>query len=435
MISFGIGVGSGVSTSALNPVAFDPAPGTQLADTPIVVTDLSQLTDTLVFSVPPISGAFVAGLNGATEGGFGADGGHIQSITVDGETYAFNPTANTVTPSGSGTPSFTYNGTTHTLTIDTDTSHVGGELAIVMTTGAFTFQPTSGFTGTSVGYTLVDNDGDTASNILTFTQAGVADHAPIVRDDHVITNILGSGAAIVIPSSALLYNDTDVDGNPIAVTATNGASSGGVSPANGNPITTVTFTDNAGSLNGGSFTYTGSTSSPSASDTGIVTVDRSQDATTLTGTDFGEIFLGRNGANNTINANGGNDVLIGGTGNDTLNGGAGADLMTGGGGSDTFVFKAITDSQPGTGHFDTITDFTPGTDHLDLTALAGATSVQQALALNTVGANSISWFADSAHNQTIVYVNTTGTPNHVDMEIHLTGSNINLSGADILHHA
>ncbi len=37
-------------------------------------------------------------------------------------------------------------------------------------------------------------------------------------------------------------------------------------------------------------------------------------------------------------------------------------------------------------------------------------------------------------NQTIVYVNTTDTANHVDMEIHLTGSNINLTGSDILHH-
>ena len=53
---------------------------------------------------------------------------------------------------------------------------------------------------------------------------------------------------------------------------------------------------------------------------------------------------------------------------------------------------------------------------------------------NTVDAHSISWFVDNAQNQTIVYVNTTDTANHVDMEIHLTGTNINLSGSDILHH-
>ena len=102
-----------------------------------------------------------------------------------------------------------------------------------MTTGAFTFQPTAGFTSESIGYTLIDNDGDTASKTLTFTASGPADHPPIVRDDHVITNISGSGAAINIPSSALLYNDTDADGNAITVTATSGVLSGTVSPPAG----------------------------------------------------------------------------------------------------------------------------------------------------------------------------------------------------------
>ena len=41
-----------------------------------------------------------------------------------------------------------------------------------MTTGAFTFQPTSGFTSEPVSYVLADSDGDTASNTVTFS-AGV----------------------------------------------------------------------------------------------------------------------------------------------------------------------------------------------------------------------------------------------------------------------
>ncbi len=118
----------------------------------------------------------------------------------------------------------------------------------------------------------------------------------------------------------------------------------------------------------------------------------------------------------------------------TLTASSGATL-TGGSGNDTFVFKAVTDSQPGTGHFDTITDFTHSSDHIDLTAIAGATNVQGAVAAaNTVAANGISWFVDNAHNETVLYVNTTAAANHVDMEIHLTGTNINLTGADILHH-
>jgi hypothetical protein len=104
------------------------------------------------------------------------------------------------------------------------------------------------------------------------------------------------------------------------------------------------------------------------------------------------------------------------------------------GGDDKFVFDFITDS-PGAGNFDTINNFTHNSDLIDLTAIDGATAVQGLVnTASTVDAHSISWFVDSASNQTIVYVNTTDTANHVDMEIHLTGTNINLSGSDILPH-
>ena len=301
----------------------------------------------------------------------------MRSITVDGVTYTFNPAANGgaggITTSGS----FTYDGTTKTLTVDTDTNVVGGELAMVMTTGAFTFQPPTGFSSKSVDFVLVDRDGDTASSTIYFSAAGGPDHPPIVRDDHVITNISGgSGTNIVIPDYALLYNDSDTDGQTIAITGaiTNVLGATSVTHASGN----VTFTDN--NTNGGSFTYTGSTTSPVASDTGNVTVDRSQTGTTLTGTGFGEILIGRDGTNNTINANEGNDVLIGGTGNDSLNGGAGADMMTGGGGVDTFIINSA--QSPGTvggsgdagtiSGYDVITDFATATDILNLQGTAAA---------------------------------------------------------------
>jgi hypothetical protein len=118
-----------------------------------------------------------------------------------------------------------------------------------------------------------------------------------------------------------------------------------------------------------------------------------------------------------------------------IDAGNGGNTLTGTAGSDTFLFKAIIDSQPGAGNFDTITNFAHNSDHIDLTGVAGANTVQGLVdAASTVAAHSISWFVDNASNQTIVYVNTTDTANHVDMEIHLTGTNINLSGSDILHH-
>ena len=328
-----------------------------------------------------------------------------------------------ITTSGGG--SFTYDGTTKTLTVDTDTSVGGGELAMVMTTGAFTFQPPANFSGESVGFVLVDRDGDTANSTIHFSAAGGPDHPPIVRDDHVITNIAGgSGTNIVIPDYALLYNDSDADGQTIAITGaiTKVLGANSVTHASGN----VTFTDN--NTNGGSFTYTGSTTSPAASDTGDVTIDRGQTGTTLTGTGFGEILIGRDGTNNTINANEGNDVLIGGTGNDTLNGGAGADILTGGGGNDTFKYLSVNNSHGG--QADTITDFSSGNDKIDLTAFSTTAFTTfktgtLASATGLVAAHTIAWFFDSANNQTIVYANpTAGALNGGSsslLEIHLTG--------------
>jgi hypothetical protein len=250
-----------------------------------------------VFTIPPVTGSVLNGAGAAAFNSFGADGGFVQSITVDGVTYTFNPATNGgaggITTSGGG--SFVYDGSTKTLTVDTDTNVVGGELAMVMTTGAFTFQPPTGFSSESVGFVLVDRDGDTASNMLHFSAAGGPDHPPTVRADHVITNISGgSGTNIVAPDYAQLYNDSDEDGQTIAITGaiTNVRGANSVAHASGN----VTFTDN--NTNGGSLTYTSSTTSPTASDTGDVTIDRSQTGATLIGTGFGEILIARDGTNN-----------------------------------------------------------------------------------------------------------------------------------------
>jgi T1SS-143 domain-containing protein len=167
IVSFALGISDAPDPENLDPIAFDPAPGdTALADTPIIVTDLDQLADTLVSTTSSASGSLLSG----------ADGGYVKSITVDGVTYTFDPTANGGAGSITSSGSFTYNTTTKTLTVETDAG--GSELAVVMTTGAFTFQPTTGFTSESVGFTLTDGDGDTASSTLQLTgntlPAGIA---------------------------------------------------------------------------------------------------------------------------------------------------------------------------------------------------------------------------------------------------------------------
>ena len=180
IVSFGLGIPDVVArrTSIRSPSIRRRA--RQLADTPIIVTDLSQLANALVFTISPVIGSVLTGAGGATSNSFGADGGFVRSITIDGVTYTFNPAANGgaggITTSGGG--SFTYDGTTKTLTVDTDTNVVGGELAMVMTTGAFTFQPPTDFSSKSVGFVLVDRDGDTASSTIHFSAAGFSHILP-----------------------------------------------------------------------------------------------------------------------------------------------------------------------------------------------------------------------------------------------------------------
>jgi Peptidase M10 serralysin C terminal len=72
---------------------------------------------------------------------------------------------------------------------------------------------------------------------------------------------------------------------------------------------------------------------------------------------------------------------------DTLIGGSnGNNTITGGVDHDSFVFKAITDSQPGVDHFDTITDFTHNSDHIDFAAINGLNSTVQAVTFHSLAA-------------------------------------------------
>jgi Ca2+-binding RTX toxin-like protein len=324
--SFALGMGTGAVPSALDPLAFN-GPTSTNADS-IVVTDLSQLTATLIGTINSTNGNLLT--DGVQPGHFGADGGYVKSITVDGTVYTYDSSLNTITAAGTDHGSF--DPATHKETVILAS---GAIFMIDLDDGSFAYTAPSnmpgGFTDV-IPFTLTDNDGDTASNTLTIATTQ-ADHPPAVRDDHVITNIAGgNGTSIVIPDFALLFNDSDLDGQTIAVTGiSNISSANSANHLAGNVI----FVDN--STDGGSFTYTGSTTSPAANDTGDVSVNRSQTGNTLNGTGVDDILIGRDGSNNVLIANGGNDVLLGGNGTDTLNGGAGNDLLAGNGGGDTLT--------------------------------------------------------------------------------------------------
>ena len=320
--AYAIGMGTGVSSGNLAPVAYDGAAGDQID--PIVVTDLNDLIPTLVATVAasPISGNVASDAGN----GFGADGGHLKSITVDGVTYAYNPAGDGSISVSGGSSHGTFNTASNELTV---TINAGGSIRMNMDTGAYTYVPPGSLSGrvsATVGFTLVDGDGDTASSTLTVT-VDPATGPLVIRDDIVISNMSSGG--IVIPQWALLANDTNpATAAALALAAVSAAVSGTVSAADGN----VTFVDTGN--RDGSFVYT--TSNGATSDTATVTVDRTADEGTsgnLTGSHLGEVLVD-NDDSHTLKGNAGNDVLIGNGGSDTLNGGEGNDILAGGAGND-----------------------------------------------------------------------------------------------------
>ncbi|WP_052960536.1 Ig-like domain-containing protein, partial [Pseudomonas fluorescens] len=212
--NYAIGLGSGVSNANLDPLAYDGISHTNT--NAVVVTDLNQLNSVLSGTVvgAPVTGSLLG------EGGsFGADGGFIKSIVVDGTTYTYDPKAlsgqGSLTPSG-GTNHGTFDTVNNTVSIATNN---GGTLVINLDTGDYNYtsQKTTAVVITeNIGFTVSDNDGDLASSMLTVKV--IPNAPPVAADDHVITNDLSSN--IVVPGELLLANDTDPNGDTLNATPT-----------------------------------------------------------------------------------------------------------------------------------------------------------------------------------------------------------------------
>ncbi len=158
--SFALGMGTGVTTSNLAPIAYDGLNTVQID--PIVVTDLSQLDDVLLDTVivpSTITGNLISGSVPAT---FGADGPavlKVVSIAHDANGDGIDEIYDT---SSAG-----YNTSTTTLTLSTQ---AGGTLAVNFSTGDYTYTGPASVTllaSDVFTYKVMDADGDTASATLT----------------------------------------------------------------------------------------------------------------------------------------------------------------------------------------------------------------------------------------------------------------------------
>jgi hypothetical protein len=323
--AYALGMGSGSTEAALHPIAYDGTTNTNTTGT--VVTDLNNLSSVLVSTAQasPLLG------NLTTGGSFGADGGFVRTLTVDGKTFTYDKTSNTVASSGSGTTSGVYSSGILTLGLPS-----GGSLAVNVGTGAYSFTPPSVVStaiAATILFTLMDLDGDSSAQAALNIAISASQAPMVVRDDLVLTNVNAQTGAdeINIPTWALLANDTGPSHNLLSTIAANGALDGTVTH-NGSSIT---FTEiGNSSTNGGSFNYTASLDHATALDTAAVSVVRDAGDSTLDGTFRDEILLGRDGSADTLSGGDGNDILIGLGGNDTLNGGEGNDILAGGAGND-----------------------------------------------------------------------------------------------------
>ncbi|AZN37284.1 retention module-containing protein [Iodobacter ciconiae] len=157
--SLALGLGSGVAATHLNPVAYNGTSTGSEANA-IIVTDLAQLPpilrDTIVV---PNSGDLTGGVISGASSGFGADGGRMNDITVDGVKYTFNVATNSIVTTALASK-FTFDAVTHQLKVNTA---LGGQFAIDMDDGKYAYTPPiTKVSGSSenIGFTLIDNDGD-----------------------------------------------------------------------------------------------------------------------------------------------------------------------------------------------------------------------------------------------------------------------------------
>ena len=127
------------------------------------------------------------------------------------------PSANNGSGGIASSASFSYDPTTKTLTVDTDTNAVGGEFAMVMTTWRL-YLPAAGKLQLRDHRldVLVDNDGDTASSTLHFSVADTQPPAGIAGEP---INLALSDA---VASEATAINVT-VSGLPSGWTLNEGA--------------------------------------------------------------------------------------------------------------------------------------------------------------------------------------------------------------------
>lgn len=182
--SYAIGMGLNLaSVTALNPIAYDGQAHQDLDGA--IVQQFSDLDGALASTVTALAAGQLlsGGLLGANNG-VGADGGYVQSITVENVVYTYNPASASVSSSATGAVQF--NAATKQLTVVLAS---GGDFVVDMDDGSYQYHTPPALTGAIVerfDYVIIDKDGDTASAFVSLD----------VQNANVITGTTGADTLI-----------------------------------------------------------------------------------------------------------------------------------------------------------------------------------------------------------------------------------------------
>jgi VCBS repeat-containing protein len=248
----------GATAATINPIAYNGVTSTNTNG--VLVPDISLLPPILRDSViASTSGALSTTGSLAVGVGFGGDGGYMTSVALDGATYTYNPTANTITQTGI-TRAFTYDAATHKLTFDTT---YGGKFVITVNTGEYTYTPSPSITKQEkelLDYVMVDKDGDAAPlSTLTLTVNPAGTPATPTYEASIISvepGLAGVGDNNVNEGSTLVYT-VALSSATTSATSYNYVLGGGTGTATGGTATTGDYNATATFSNG--VTYSAAT--------------------------------------------------------------------------------------------------------------------------------------------------------------------------------
>jgi Ca2+-binding RTX toxin-like protein len=166
--SFAIGMGTGVTQTPMNPIAYN-GQSNENTDA-VVVAAFDDLDNVLAGTIQtPPSGPLVSGGAFGAGGAIGADGGYVAALTIEGTTYSYNPAAGGSVSTSGGPNNGSFDTATNTLTVTTSR---GGGFAIDLDDGTYRYSAPdsvpSSFVET-VTYSVTDRDGDSRSSTITVT--------------------------------------------------------------------------------------------------------------------------------------------------------------------------------------------------------------------------------------------------------------------------